>query len=152
MHLLALLLLVGGVPKGGKLFIKGSGVSMTANPDGTGAKTALRAGDEVTWRGADEKNKSAQAIEFRGKQGFVSTVSLTPNKPADEVTSAGKTVSAEVFASSGAAGCNFGEAGARFAGGSPETQATAKGLSLIEASSEQAKARVDEHVRQQGLR
>lgn len=142
MHALVIALtLLGGVQKGGKLYVKGNGVNMTDKADGTGAKTALKAGDEVTWQGPDAKNKSMQAIELRGKKGFVPMVALTPNRPQDEVASAdGKAMSAAAFASSPAPLAK-----------TTEDKAAAARLQLLRASSEAQKARVAEHVKAAGL-
>jgi hypothetical protein len=152
MHALAIaLLLLGGVPKGGKLYVKTSGVNMTDKADGTGKKTALKQGDEVTWNGADEKNKAMQAVELKGKRGFLPMTALTPNKPADElVGSDGKTASAAEFAASGAG--TRGESGETpVLATSNEEKAAAARLLLLRASSAAQKAKVVEHVKAQGL-
>jgi hypothetical protein len=151
MHVLAIaLLLLGGIPKGGKLWVK-TPANLTDKADGTGKKTALKAGDEVTWLGADEKNPSMQAVESRGKKGFVPTTALTPNRPADEVVSNdGKTTSAEAFAASGAA--TRGDLGETpvFVASDQDKAAAAKHL-MLRASSAAQKAKVAEHVKAQGL-
>jgi hypothetical protein len=144
---------MAGVAKGGKLFIKGTGVNMWDKADASGKKTALKNGDEVTWNGADEKNKSMHAIEIKGKKGFVQMANLTPNKPADEVTSSdGKTTSAAAFASSGAATKAMTEAGMKYAEGEgPDAKVVAAGIIHMEGSSEDQKKGVPEHVKKQGL-
>lgn len=144
---------MAGVAKGGKLFIKGSGVNMWDKADASGKKTALKNGDEVTWNGPDEKNKSMHAIEAKGKKGFVQMANLTPNKPADEITTGdGKTTSAAAFASSGAATKAMSESGLKYADGSgPEAKEVAAGLIHLEGSSEDQKSKVADHVKKQGL-
>jgi hypothetical protein len=152
MHALAIaVLLLGGVPEGGKLYIKTPTASMTDKADGSGKKTALRQGDEVTWNGADEKNKAMQAVELKGKRGFVRMTALTPNKPADEVVGAdGKTASAAEFAASGAG--TRGESGETpVLATSNEEKAAAAKLLLLRASSAAQKAKVLEHLEAQGL-
>lgn len=82
MHALVVVLaMLAGVQKGSKLYIKGEGVSMTANADGTGKKTPLKSGDEVIWQGPHDKNKSMHAVDFMGQVGFVPMANLTPNRP-----------------------------------------------------------------------
>jgi hypothetical protein len=143
---------VAGVAKGGKLYIKGTGVNMWDKPDATGKKTALKNGDEVTWNGPSEKDKSMHEIMFKNKKGFVQMANLTPNKPADEVTSSdGKTTSAAAFASSGAATKAMSESGLKYAQGEPNLQEVAAGLIHLEGTSEEQKKNVAEHVKKQGL-
>lgn len=141
--LVVLLVALGGVAKGGKLYIKVSGVSMTDQADGGGKKTALKAGDEVTWLGADDKVRTANAIEVGGKKGFVHVTQLTPNKPADEVAPDGKLISPQEFASR--------RDSAVPVVGKRDDPAVAA-LQELEASSEQARRKVDEHVQRAGLR
>ena len=143
---------VAGVAKGGKLFIKNSGVQMTEKADGGGKKTPLKLGDEVTWNGPDEKNKQVHSIEFKGKKGFVQMANLTPNKPADEIAGDGKATSAAAFASSGAATKAMSESGLKYAQGEgPNAQEVAAGLIHLEGSSEDQKSKVADHVKKQGL-
>lgn len=140
------------VKKGDKLFIKGTGVNMWDKSDASGKKTALKSGDEVTWNGPDDKNKSMHAVEFKGKKGFVQMANLTPNKPADEIAGDGKATSAAAFASSGAATKAMSESGLKYAQGEgPNAQEVAAGLIHLEGSSEDQKSKVAEHVKKQGL-
>jgi hypothetical protein len=143
---------VAGVAKGGKLYIKGTGVNMWDKPDASGKKTALKNGEEVTWNGPSDKDKSMHEIMFKNKKGYVQMANLTPNKPADEVTSSdGKTTSAAAFASSGAATKAMSESGLKYAKGEPATEEVAAGLIHLEGSSEEQKKNVAEHVKKQGL-
>jgi hypothetical protein len=143
---------VAGVAKGGKLYVKGSGVNMWDKPDASGKKTALKNGDEVTWNGPSDKDKSMQEVEFKKKKGYVQISNLTPNKPADEVASDGKTTSAAAFASSGAATKAMTEAGLKYAAGEgPNAQEVAAGLIHLEGSTEDEKKNVADHVKKQGL-
>lgn len=142
-----------GVAKGGKLYIKGTGVNMYEKADASGKKTALKNGDEVTWNGPGDKDKSIHAIEVKGKKGFVQQANLTPNKPKDEVASSdGKMTSAAAFASSGAATKAMSESGLKYAEGEgPNAKEVAAGLIHLEGSSEDQKKNVADHVKKQGL-
>ncbi|MBK7863548.1 MAG: hypothetical protein IPJ65_34080 [Archangiaceae bacterium] len=144
---------MAGVAKGGKLYIKGTGVSMWDKPEASGKKTALKNGDEVTWNGPSEKDKSMHEVMFKNKKGFVQMANLTPNKPADEVTSSdGKTTSAQAFASSGAATKAMSESGIKYAKGEgPSAEETAAGLIHLEGSSEEQKKNIADHVKKAGL-
>jgi hypothetical protein len=144
---------MAGVAKGGKLYVKGTGVNMWEKAEGTGKKTALKSGDEVTWNGPSDKDKSMHEIMFKGKKGFVQMANLTPNKPADEVTSSdGKMTSATAFASSGAATKAMSESGLKYAQGEgPTAQEVAAGLIHLEGSSEEQKKNVADHVKKTGL-
>jgi len=141
-----------GVTKGGKLYIKGSGVNMWDKADASGKKTALKNGEEVTWNGPSEKDKSMHEIEFKKKKGYIQMANLTPNKPADEVASDGKTTSAAAFASSGAATKAMTEAGLKYAEGEgANAQEVAAGLIHLEGSSEDQKKNVADHAKKAGL-
>ena len=64
----------------------------------------LQPGAEVTWKGADSKEKTLHKVVVGGKEGFVLQANLTPSKPASEfLTGDGKAISAQAVASSGAA-------------------------------------------------
>lgn len=64
----------------------------------------LQPGTEVTWKGADPKEKTLHKVVSGGKEGFVLQANLTPSKPANEfLTGDGKPISAQAVASSGAA-------------------------------------------------
>jgi hypothetical protein len=142
-----------GVAKGGKLYIKGTGVNMWDKADASGKKTPVAHGTEVVWQGADEKNKSMHKIEHNKKTGFVQMANLTPNKPAEEFpTSDGKPTSAEAFARSGAATKAMTEAGLKYAEGkSPTAPEAAAQVIHVEGNTEVMKAKVPEHVKKQGL-
>ena len=140
-----LLLAGAAVHTGGTLFIKGGGASMFDKADRTGKKTALNAGDEVTWNGPSEKDPSVHEIVRAGKKGFVSATALTANRPVDEVLPSGQTVSAQVFA---AAAVRPLEGAALMPSGDGGTDAA---LIYLSGSSEQAKRKVAEHAKQAGL-
>jgi hypothetical protein len=66
--------------------------------------STLQPGTEVTWKGADSKEKSLHKVVAGGKEGFVLQANLTPSKPANEFLKGdGKPISAQAVASSGAA-------------------------------------------------
>jgi hypothetical protein len=145
---------MAGVAKGGKLYIKGTGVNAYDKAEGTGKKTALKAGDEVTWNGADDKHKEMQAINYGPggkKKGFVHMANLTPNKPADEVASDGKATTAQAFISSGAGGRGMSQAGLKYAEGGEKAELTAAEIIHLEGSSEDQKKNVADHVKKNGL-
>jgi hypothetical protein len=143
---------MAGVAKGGKIYVKGSGVNMWEKAEATGKKTALKQGDELVWQGPSDKDKSMHAVEFKGKKGFVQMANLTPNKPMDEVASSdGKMTTAAAFASSGAATKAMSESGLKYAQGEPAATEVAAGLVHLEGSSEDAKSKVADHVKKQAL-
>ena len=113
------------VAKGGTLFIKARGVKLLKDPKATSAAVGkeLTVGQAVVWNGPSEKDKSFHEIVTPdGKKGFVLAASLSPNKPADEIaTSTGAPMSAQAFASSGAATKGLTEASIKYSEASDET-------------------------------
>ena len=78
----------------------------------------LQPGAEVTWKGADAKEKQLHKVVAGGKEGYVLQANLTPSKPADEVLSSdGKPISARAVASSGAATKTLTPAALKYAEG-----------------------------------
>lgn len=94
------------VAPGGTLYIKNKGVKLLKDPK-AGSKELggeLKIGKEVVWNGASKADKAFHEIKVDGKPGFVLMSNLTPNKPQDEIKdSSGAPMSAQAFASSGAA-------------------------------------------------
>ena len=88
-----------------QLFIKSKDTKLLKDASFTSKVVqTLQPGTEVTWKGADGKEKSLHKVIAHGKEGFVLQANLTPNKPASEVlTSDGRPISAQAVASSGAA-------------------------------------------------
>ena len=88
-----------------QLYIKSKDTKLLKDPSFTaGVVATLQPGMEVTWKGADAKEKTLHKVVANGKEGFVLQANLTPSKPANEVLSSdGKSVSANAVASSGAA-------------------------------------------------
>ena len=135
MKLLALLLLAA-VPKGGKLYVKEPGATLTAKADGKGAKTELKAGDAVVWQGADAKQPAQQLVEHQGKKGYLPQGALTPNRPSEELGADGKPMTpapVKLKTSSG-------------------DDSVAAALHALEEGSQAAKQKVPEHVKKAGLR
>ncbi len=93
------------VAKGGTLYIKSKDTKVLKDPKADAkAVVTLQPGAEVIWNGASEKDKTFHEISSGGKKGFVLMTNLSPNKPAQEIdASTGKPMSAQAFASSGAA-------------------------------------------------
>ena len=88
-----------------QLFIKSKDTKLLAEAS-FGAKEVktLQPGTEVTWKGADPKEKTLHKVLVGGKEGYVLQANLTPNKPADEYLKGdGRPISAHAMASSGAA-------------------------------------------------
>lgn len=88
-----------------QLYIKSKDTKLLKDASLTaGVVATLQPGTEVTWKGADAKEKTLHKVVANGKEGFVLQANLTPSKPANEVLgSDGKSVSAQAVASSGAA-------------------------------------------------
>lgn len=118
------------VAKGGTLYIKAKDVKLLKEPK-TGAATVtpkpLDVGAEVKWLGPSDKDKTFHEVEVGGKKGFVLMSNLSPSKPVAEVESGGKSMSAQAFASSGAATKGLTPAGVKYAkeSGQSESEAAA---------------------------
>ncbi len=113
-----------------QLFIKSKDTKLLKDAS-FGAKVVqtLQPGTEVTWKGADAKEKTLHKVVAGGKEGFVLQANLTPSKPAAEfLTGDGKAISAQAVASSGAATKALTPAATRYA--------EAKGPSAVEAACE----------------
>lgn len=93
------------VAKGGTLYIKSKDTKVLKEPKaGAAAVSTVQPGTEVIWNGASEKDKQFHEISVGGKKGFVLMANLSPSKPQQELSqSTGKPMSAQAFASSGAA-------------------------------------------------
>lgn len=100
------------IKKGDALYVSAKEVTLRAQPKDKAAKVEkLRAGDEVTWQGASDKDARFQSVTTaQGKKGFLLTTELTPNRPQRELTVSGQFISADAFAASGAAvtKCTYG--------------------------------------------
>ena len=93
------------VAKGGKLYIKSKDTKVLKDPKaGATAVVTVQPGTEVVWNGASDKDKAFHDVSVKGKQGFVLMSNLSPNQVSAELdASSGKPMSAQAFASSGAA-------------------------------------------------
>ncbi|MDP2276124.1 MAG: hypothetical protein Q8N23_12915 [Archangium sp.] len=107
------------VAKGGKLYIKSKDTKVLKDPKaGAAAVATVQPGKEVIWNGASEKDKAFHEIAVDGKKGFVLMSNLSPAAPAKEFdSSSGKEMSAQAFASSGAATKALTPAGVTYAKG-----------------------------------
>jgi hypothetical protein len=115
---LAALGLGGAVSADRQLFIKSKDTKQLKDPSFT-AKVlqTLQPGTEVTWKGADPKEKTLHKVVVGGKEGYVLQANLSPNKPAEEyLTGDGKPISAQAVASSGAATKALTPAALKYAG------------------------------------
>ena len=117
------------VAKGGTLYIKSKDTKVLKDPKADAkAVTTLQPGAEVTWNGPSDKDKTFHEVMAGGKKGFVLMSNLSPNKPASEIdSSSGKPMSAQAFASSGAATKALTPAGVTYAQGEvKKTEAAAE--------------------------
>lgn len=155
--LMAVLVVAGAsaawaVKPGGFLFIKGKDVKLlpAADLDAT-PLLKLQGGEKVVWNGADAKMKQLHKVTVGSKSGFVLQANLTPHQPAEEYLSGdGKPVSAQAFASSGAATKAMGEAGLKYASEKSGAEIAAQILMLEEESRKAAEA-VPEYAKGAGL-
>lgn len=109
------------VAVGGKLYIKSKDTKVLKEAKaGSSAVVTVQPGKEVIWNGADTKDKTFHSITVDGKKGFVLMSNLSPSAPATEIdSSSGKPMSAQAFASSGAATKALTPAGVSYAKDSP---------------------------------
>lgn len=118
------------VKVGDNLFVKSKDTKVLKDPKATAAAVVTaQPGDEVKWEGPSDKDKQFHKVTFKGKTGFVLMSNLSPNKPQGEVdASTGKPMSAQAFASSGAATKALTPAGVKYAKGSgvKESEAAAQ--------------------------
>ena len=125
------LLSAGGafaITKGGTLYIKAKDVKLLKEPKvGSAAVNpkVLDVGSEVKWVGASDKDKTFHEVEVSGKKGFVLLTNLGTTKPLIEVAEGGKPMSAQAFASSGAATKGLTPAGVKYAKASGQSAADA---------------------------
>ncbi len=107
------------VAKGGKLYIKSKDTKVLKEAKaGATAVVTVQPGTEVTWNGADAKDKTFHEISVNGKKGYTLMTNLSPNPVAAEIDStSGKPMSAQAFASSGAATKALTPAGVTYAQG-----------------------------------
>lgn len=110
------------------LYIKSKDVKLLKEAKtGAAAVTPVALGEEVKWLGADAKDKSFHQVEYKNKKGFVLMSNLGTSKPATEIADGGKPMSAQAFASSGAATKGLTPAGVKLskANGQSDSDAAA---------------------------
>lgn len=123
------------VSKGGKLYIKqkDSKVFEKADPKAKVVGT-LQPGEEVTWNGADEKNKQFHAVDTGKVKGFTLQANLSPSMPQAELLARdnGAAIDGKAFASSGAATKALNEAALKAAGKKQTKAELVKGIATAE--------------------
>lgn len=123
------------VSPGGKLFVKAKNTKVYDKPNASAKVVGtLQPGDEVTWNGSAKANPQFHDVTFAKGKGFAHQSTLSPKKPTGEVlTSDGAPVSAQAFASSGAATKALTEAGVKYAAEKgPDAQAAAAEVIYVE--------------------
>lgn len=115
------------VAKGGKLYIKSKDTKVLKDAKAGAATVAtVQPGKEVTWNGPSPADKTFHEISVDGKKGFVLMSNLSPSAPVAEIdSSSGKPMSAQSFASSGAATKGLTPAGVKYAKASGQGAADA---------------------------
>ena len=105
------------VAKGGTLYIKSKDTKVLKEPKaGSTAVVTVQPGTEVIWNGASPTDKTFHDVTVGGKKGFVLMSNLSPSKVSTEIdSSSGKPMSAQAFASSGAATKALTPAGVTYA-------------------------------------
>ncbi len=140
------------VEKGGTLYIKSKDTQLLKDPKvGSKPVTKLQPGDEVTWNGPSDKDKTLHDVVAKGnKKGFVLQSNLTPNKPATEYdASTGKAMDTKAIASSSAATKALTPAGINYANGQEKPEDKEKALAAaadIIYTEEHNKAKAPESV------
>jgi uncharacterized protein YgiM (DUF1202 family) len=123
------------VSKGGKLYIKSKDTKVLDKADAKGKVVGtLQPGEEVTWNGADDKNKQFHAIDTGKVKGFTLQGNLSPSKPQAELLARdnGAPIDGKAFASSGAATKALNEAALKAAGKKQTKAELVKGLATAE--------------------
>jgi hypothetical protein len=122
------------VAVGGTLYVKSKDTKVLKEAKaGSSAVVTVQPGKEVIWNGADAKDKSFHSVTVDGKKGFVLMSNLSPNKVATEIdSSSGKPMSAQAFASSGAATKALTPAGVNYAKDTPNKAEAASEIIYVE--------------------
>ena len=122
------------VAVGGTLYVKSKDTKVLKEAKaGSSAVVTVQPGKEVIWNGADAKDKSFHSVTVDGKKGFVLMSNLSQNKVATEIdSSSGKPMSAQAFASSGAATKALTPAGVNYAKDTPNKAEAASEIIYVE--------------------
>jgi len=123
------------VAKGGKLYIKSKDTKVLKEAKaGATAVATLQPGKDVTWNGPSATDKTFhEVVTADGKKGFVLMTNLSPNPVASEIdSSSGKPMSAQAFASSGAATKALTPAGVNYAKDTPNKAEAAAEIIYVE--------------------
>jgi hypothetical protein len=138
---------------GDTLFVKAKNTKVVAKASPTADVVAvLQPGDEVTWQGADKKEKRWHKVSAGGKEGMVFQSNLTTKKPSMEVVgTSGEQVDAKAFASSGAATKALGP-GAKQYGEKKNLQDTVAQIEKLEVQAKEVTTKdLAEHSKKNGL-
>jgi|CXWL01.1.fsa_nt_gi uncharacterized protein YgiM (DUF1202 family) len=112
---LSVLLLAGAASGTLQLYVRNRETPLQKQASlGSAVLTRIPAGATVTWLGAGSP-KTFDKVRFGDKEGFVPHAALTTRAPSQEVSKTdGKPISAQAFASSGAATRGLSEAGLKY--------------------------------------
>ena len=141
------------VKPGSALFVKARNTRLMASASPTADAVAiLQPGQQVTWLGADPKNKQWHRVEAGGKQGVVFQSNLSAKAPQLELIAQNgvRQVDPVAFASSGAAVKLLGEAAISYGNGKGKDygQAAEQLRQLVTLTRETPLADVSERARQ----
>jgi uncharacterized protein YgiM (DUF1202 family) len=125
------------------LYVKARNTRLMASAAPTADVVAiLQPGQQVTWLGADAKNKQWHRVKVKGKesqQGLVFQSNLSTRPPNMELTAkgGGRPVDPMAFANSGAAVKGLSEGAIAYGNGKPELSEAVKQVQALEKLSEQ---------------
>ncbi|MBX7113112.1 MAG: SH3 domain-containing protein [Myxococcaceae bacterium] len=111
-----LVFLGGAAPSTLQLYIRNRETPLQKQPTlSSPVLTRIPAGATVTWLGAGTPKKDFDKVRFGTQEGFVPHASLSTRPPSAEVSKTdGKPITAQAFASSGAATRGLSEAGLKY--------------------------------------
>lgn len=120
------------------LYVKARNTRLMASAAATADVVAiLQPGQQVTWLGADPKNKQWHRVKVKGKeaqQGLVFQSNLSTKPPNMELTAAsgGRPVDATAFANSGAAVKGLSEGAIAYGNGKPDLAQAVREVQALE--------------------
>jgi uncharacterized protein YgiM (DUF1202 family) len=124
------------------LYVKARNTRLMASASPTADVVAiLQPGQQVTWLGADAKNKQWHRVKVKGKktrQGLIFQSNLSTKPPNMELTakSGGQPVDANAFANSGAAVKGLSEGAIEYGNGKPDLSQAVKQVLALEKLTE----------------
>jgi uncharacterized protein YgiM (DUF1202 family) len=125
------------------LYVKARNTRLMASASPTADVVAiLQPGQQVTWLGADVKNKQWHRVKVKGKetqQGLVFQSNLSTKPPDMELTArnGGRAVDATAFANSGAAVKGLSEGAIAYGNGKPDLSQAVQQVQALEKLAEQ---------------